>query len=103
MLEQTQELLVGLRENGWAIRYPEDSRYRVDVESVEFEGADTAILAVCTVDDGERFVVETGDVVASGLGTVHWTAAMRRVDGVWKLAERREENRWQGEGGCAAD
>jgi hypothetical protein len=103
MLEQTQELLLGLRANGWAIRYPSDSVYREEVDSVEFDGDDVAVLEVCAVDDGERFVVETGEVVASGVDTVAMTAAMRRVDGVWKLAERREEHRWEGEAGCAVD
>jgi hypothetical protein len=103
MLEQRQEVFLGLRANGWAIRYPENSRYRVEVESVRFERADVAILDICAVDDGERVVVETGEVLSSGVGTVQATAAMQRVDGVWKLAERREENRWEGEAGCAAD
>jgi hypothetical protein len=103
MLEQRRETFLGLRSNGWAIRYPQGSKYRVEVESVEFQSDNVAILEVCVVDDGERFVVETGEVIASGLGTVEWSAAMRLVDGSWKLAERREENRWDGEAGCAVD
>jgi hypothetical protein len=101
MLEQRQGVFRGLRANGWAIQYPEDSRYRVEIESVAFEGDDVAILDVCGVDDGERVVVETGEVLAGGVWTVQATAAMRRVDDMWKLAERREENRWEGEAGCA--
>jgi hypothetical protein len=103
MLEQRQGVFRGLRANGWAIRYPSDSKFRVEVESVEFDGDDAAILEVCAVDDGERIVVQTGEVLASGVATVEVTAAMRRVDGVWKLAERREEQQWEGEAGCAAD
>jgi hypothetical protein len=103
MLEQRQEVFGGLRANGWAIRLPEGSKYREEVRSVEFDGEDIAILDVCVVDDGERFVVDTGEVIASGVATVQWSAAMRRVDGRWKLAERREENRWEGEAGCALD
>jgi hypothetical protein len=103
MLEQRQEVVLGLRGNGWAIRLPEDSRLRLEVQSVEFDSDDVAILDVCAVDDGERFVVETGEVIAEGLFTVQSTDAMQRVDGVWKLAERREENRWEGEAGCAVD
>ena len=103
MLEQRQGVVLGLRGNGWAIRLPEESRFRLEVQSVEFESDDVAILDVCAVDDGERFVVETGEVIAEGLFTVQSTDAMQRVDGVWKLAERREENRWDGEAGCAVD
>jgi hypothetical protein len=103
MLDQRQEAVSGLRANGWAIRLPEGSKYREEVESVEFEENDVAILKVCVVDDGERFDVETGEVIASGLATGAVTAAMRRVDGAWMLAERREDRQWEGEAGCAVD
>jgi hypothetical protein len=81
--------------NGWVIRYPEDSQYELVIDSVRFdeddEGQPVAFLDVCTVDDGERVVVSTGEVLDSGLQTVKAEEAMRKVDGVWKLAERREE------------
>jgi hypothetical protein len=108
MLEQRQTVASGLAANGWAIRLPEDTRFRaeVDPESVEFDPDDphVAFLTACSVDDGERFVVETGEPVADdsgGLHTIELSVAMQRVDGVWKLAERREEDRWDGEAGCA--
>ena len=109
MLEQRQTVASGLAANGWAIRLPEDTRFRAEVEpeSVEFDpdDPDVAFLTACSVDDGERFVVETGEPVADsgGLFTIEFSVAMQRVDGVWKLAERREENRWEGEAGCAAE
>jgi hypothetical protein len=105
MLEQRQTVARGLAADGRAIRLPENSRYRVEVESVEFDpdDPDVAFVTTCAVDDGERFVVETGEVIAEGLYTIAFTEAMQRVDGTWKLAERREENRWEGEAGCAAD
>lgn len=105
MLEQRQTVARGLAADGRAIRLPENSRYRVEVESVEFDpdDPDTAYLTTCAVDDGERFIVETGEVIAEGLWTIEFTEAMQRVDGTWKLAERREENRWEGEAGCAVD
>lgn len=105
MLEQTQMLAIGLAANGWAIRLPENTRFRTEVESVEFDPArpDVAFLETCAVDDGERFVVATGEIIAGGLVTVEFTDAMQRLDGLWKLAERREENRWEGEAGCALD
>jgi hypothetical protein len=105
MLDQRQMVAQGLVANGWAIRLPEDTRYRVEVESVEFDpdDPDVAFLTTCAVDDGERFVVETGEIVSDGLWTIEFTEAMQRVDGTWRLAERREENRWEGEAGCAVD
>ena len=103
ILNRRRETILGLRANGWAIRYPPDSVYREEVALVEFDGADVAVLNVCAVDDAERFVVETGEVIASGLVTVQHTAAMQREDGVWKLAERREQQQWDGEAGCAVD
>jgi hypothetical protein len=103
MLEQRQDVFGGLRAIGRAIRYPPDSKYREEVESLEFDGEDVAILQVCAVDDGERIVVQTGEVIASGLSTGELTAAMQRVDGVWKLAERRKDREWEGEAGCAID
>lgn len=109
MLEQRQTVARGLLANGWAIRLPEDTRFRaeVDPESVEFDpdDPDVAFLTACSVDDGERFVVETGEPAADsgGLFTIEFSVAMQRIDGVWKLAERREENRWEGEAGCAVE
>lgn len=109
MLEQRQMVAEGLAAKGWAIRLPQDTRFRVeaDAESVEFAPGDpdVAFLTACSVDDGERFVVATGEPVADGGGllTIEFSVAMQRVDGVWKLAERRAENRWEGEAGCALD
>lgn len=102
MLEQRRETLAALARDGRIIRYPEPSQYRIEVESVEVDG-DVARLVVCVVDDGERVEKDTGEVIASGVGSVQWTAALRRIDGSWRLAERREEARWNGVAGCAVD
>lgn len=102
MLEQRTQTLRALKRDGRVIRYPTPSQYRIDIESVDLEG-DIARLRVCVVDDGERVEQASGQVIASGVGTVQWTAAMQRSDGSWKLAERREEARWDGVAGCAAD
>lgn len=109
MLEQRQTVANDLDANGWAIRLPEDTKFRTEVlaESVEIDpdDPDVAFLTACSVDDGERIVVETGEPVADGGGlfTIEFSVAMQRVDDVWKLAERREVNRWEGEAGCAGD
>lgn len=106
MLDQLVETARGLERNGWAIRYPENSQYQFDIESVRFsedDGQPVAFLEVCTVDDGERIVADTGEVLAGGLRTIHATEAMREVDGVWKLAERREDEPKEGVAECAGE
>lgn len=102
MLEQRRDVLRALQKDGRAIRYPQPTQYRIEVEDADIDG-DVATLTVCVVDDGERIEVATGRVIASGVGTVKWTAALRRSEGAWLLAERREEARWDGVAGCAAD
>lgn len=102
MLEQRRETLLALQADGRVIRYPTPSQYSIEVEDIDVEG-DVARLVACVVDDGERVESATGNVVASGVGTVEWRVAMRRVDGEWRLAERLENARWDGVAGCAVE
>ncbi|HEX7188906.1 MAG TPA: hypothetical protein VF423_11835, partial [Actinomycetes bacterium] len=92
MLEQRRVVLLSLQADGRVIRYPPDSVYRVEVETVEVDGA-VARLTFCAVDDGERVVVGTGEVIASGVAKVEGRAAMRLEDGVWRLAEQEFDTR----------
>lgn len=101
MLEQRRGVLAGLQADGRVIRYPPNSQYRIEVTDVEMDG-EVARLDVCVVDDGETVVAATGEVIAGGLGTVEARAAMRRIDGTWRLAERAQEGEWEGIAGCAA-
>lgn len=103
MLDQAREVATGLRAEGLAVRYPEDSELRIDVESVEFHGEDVAILDLCIVDDGERVDMDTGEVLAGGVFSGRVLATMERVDGRWKLAERELGEQQEGAGACAAD
>jgi len=100
MLTQRRDVLLGLKADGRVIRYPQTSVYRIQFESVEID-QDVARLVTCVVDDGERLEAASGTVLSSGVGTVEWKAALRRVDGVWRLAERVENQRWEGVAGCA--
>ena len=103
MLEQRRSVLRALQAEGRVLRYPSNSRYRIEVDDDTFETeSDVATFEICGVDDGERVVAATGDAVAGGVGTVHVRVAMRRVDGVWKLAERQQIAEWEGVAGCAA-
>lgn len=100
MFDQRRGVLRALQADGRIVRYPPDSRYQIEVSEVAID-ADVATVDVCVIDDGERVVVATGEVIAGGLSTVEARAAMRRVDGVWKLAERVQKAEWEGVAGCA--
>jgi hypothetical protein len=103
MLEQRQKVLAALKRDGRVIRYPANSKYRVDIDDGTFKvNGDVATFEVCGVDDGERVVAGTGEVIASGVVSVQARVAMRRVDGTWKLAEREQVAEWEGIAGCAA-
>lgn len=99
MLEQRRLVLLGRQADGRIIRYPPDSQYEVVVETVEVDGA-VARLTFCAIDDGERVVVGTGEVVASGIAKVEGRAAMRLQDGVWRLAEQEFDSREPGVAEC---
>jgi hypothetical protein len=104
MFDRLTETIRGLRVNGWAIRYPEDSQYKLDIQSIRFsedDGQEVAFLEVCGVDDGERFDMASGDVLEGGVRTLQLTEAMRKVDGEWKLAERRQNSYQEGVAECA--
>lgn len=106
MFDRMKETAAGLKRNGYAQRYPDSTQHVVEVESVRFEevdGQEVAFLDVCTVDDGERFVLSNDKVLTSGVWTFKSAEAMRKVDGVWKLAERREDSVEEGVTGCAVD
>ena len=105
MFDRLTETIRGLRANGWAIRYPENSQSWLEVQSIRFgedDGQEVAFIEVCGVDDGERFDMASGDVLEGGVRTLQLTEAMRKVDGEWKLAERQPNSYQEGVVGCAA-
>lgn len=103
MLEQRRNVLRALRADGRVIRYPANSQYRVKVDDDTFAvDGDVARFEICGVDDGERIVAATGEVIASGVLTVQAKVAMQKVDGTWRLAERQQIAEWEGVAGCAA-
>lgn len=104
MLEQRRNVLRALEADGRVIRYPENSQYRVEVDEDTFELTENvATFEICGVDDGERIVVSTGEVVAGGVVTVRARVAMQLIDGSWRLAERRQLAEWEGVAGCAVE
>lgn len=66
-----------------------------------------ATVQACIVDGGQVVHQPSGDVEpqdnadSSGLVTVYEHATMKKVDGAWKLAERRPDKDWPGRAGCA--
>lgn len=104
MLDNRQQGLLELRAQGQVIRYPPDTLFRQElIEGTMSVDGDVAIFEACAVDDGETIVAATGEVVGGGVVTVRETVAMQLVDGQWRLAERRFDERWEGVAGCAAD
>lgn len=105
MLERARELYRGYQLRKVAYRYPDPPekgfRITVDLETVEITG-DVAVLEACVVDEGERVSTETGAVIAGGTTTFLTQVAMKHERGVWKLAESKNLNEWEGEAGCAA-
>lgn len=81
-----------------------------DTEADDADGNSVGNLATvqaCIVDGGQLVHQPTGDVErqenadSSGLVTVYEHATMKKVDGAWKLAERRPDKDWPGRAGCA--
>lgn len=88
------------RDQGLAIRRPEPSVYERRVKVVSVEG-ETASLQDCVTNDGIVYRVGTGEVIDSSVVTRNLAVTMRRVDGMWKLAETRILQEWEGVAGCA--
>jgi len=106
MFERLTDTAAGLLRNGYAQRYPSESQHRLEVESVRFDevdGKEVAFLRVCIVSDSERIDVATGKQLTGGVWTSLAEEAMQKVDGAWKLAERRQDSVEEGVTGCAAD
>lgn len=106
MLDRMKETAGGLAASGIAVRFPTNSKHRLDIDSIRFqtvEGQEVAFIEVCTVDDSERVQVSSGKVAQSGVVTIKSSEAMKKIDGVWKLAERRQDSVEEGVTGCAID
>jgi hypothetical protein len=103
MLDRMTQTANGLKVAGIASRLPDDTQHRLEVESVRFqtvEGVETAFLEVCIVEDAERVDPATDQVLKEGVVTARSTEAMQKIDGVWKLAERRQNSVEEGVAEC---
>ncbi len=88
------------RDMGLAVRRPEPSLSKNRVKVVGLTG-DIARLQDCATNDGIVYRVATGEVLDDGVVTRNVEATMRRVDGLWRLAETRVLQEWKGVAGCA--
>jgi hypothetical protein len=106
MLDRMTQTANGLNVAGIASRLPEDTQHSVEVESVRFDevdGVEVAFLEVCIIEDAERIDPASGQVLKEGVVTAKSSEAMQRIDGTWKLAERRQDSVEEGVVGCAVD
>jgi len=88
------------RDQGLALRRPDPSVTQRRVKVVELTGA-AATLQDCATNDGIVYSVATGQVIDDTVVTRSVSATMRRVDGVWKVAETKVLQEWKGVAGCA--
>lgn len=105
MLDQRITALRSRLEEGRAVRYHPDSVRREEVVpgTMQING-DTAVFQLCATDDGVTVDVDSGALDGPGPVTTYLqTIGMAREDGVWKLAELRFDDRWEGVAGCAED
>lgn len=104
MLEQSRKIVRSLQLGGRVARYPNPSKYRVEVDepSIAVDG-DVVRFDACMVDDGQIVEAASGRVLNDRVSTVHWRVAMRRVVGAWRLAEQKKLEEWEGVAGCALD
>jgi len=89
------------RDDGLAIRRPENSQSKRDVR-VTNTAPDEVTLQDCSINDGVIYRVDTGEVVNDDVVTQSIRATMRLVDGVWKLERATLIQEWPGVAGCAA-
>lgn len=87
-------------DQGLAVRRPEPSASKNRVKVIEI-ASDTARLQDCATNDGIVYRVATGQVLDDGVVTRNVEATMRRVEGVWRLADTRVLQEWKGVSGCA--
>lgn len=88
------------REQGLALRSPESSVTEHRVKVVRVDG-DAASVQDCITDGDIVYRVATGETIDDKVVTRNVMATMRRVDGVWKLADTRVVQTWEGVAGCA--
>lgn len=92
------------KEQGLAGRHPANSITNQKVTVTSIDG-DRARIRVCAVDDGIIVRADSGkpayDYPPGSAVTALMTGEMVREAGVWKVWSLKQDQRWQGVGGCA--
>ena len=87
-------------DDGLAFRRAEDPHGFQKVTVIEIEG-DRATVQECVVSDEVIYRRDTGEIVNDAVATHNVRGEMQRVDGVWKLAEARLLQSFEGVAACA--
>lgn len=90
------------RLGGRAVRLPEGSVSRREVEVVSLEG-DGASVRDCAVDDAVVVDLDSGEVLDDDVVTRLATGELVREAGGWKVSFTRVEQTWEGVAGCAVE
>lgn len=101
LLQRLKDRLVGRRLEGQASKRPEATKSRTTILEMKVEG-ENATIVECTVDDATVYVVATGKVVNDKVATLKRTATMRKDGELWKVADRVNNQEWEGVAGCAS-
>ncbi len=102
-LDTSLDTIRQMHEAGEALQEPDQSA--VATESplrlrVEIVDASTAQVQACLINDAERILVATGDVLAADVRTVEADATMVWTDDDWKLIRSQAVGIEPGVGGC---
>lgn len=91
VLNESRNRLESMVNNGWAVRFPEDSEF--DIDEIEFrvtfdevDGVEEAHLEMCWVTDEETYWIANGEPVPHmhGVRNIDAEVVMREIDGTWK-------------------
>lgn len=101
LLQRLKDRLVGRNLEGQASRRPDNTRSQTTILEAMVDG-ESATVVECTVDDATVYVVATGKVVNDKVATLKRTATMRKDGELWKVADRVNNQEWEGVAGCAS-
>ncbi len=99
-LERLVQSIQEKADAGQAIRAGEQDLAEIRVGFVE-HADDSASAAVCSIDDGVIYVVETGEIVNDDVVTHNYRVDLVLIGEVWKVAEIVRVQQWEGVSGCA--
>jgi hypothetical protein len=100
LLDQLEAALTDRRRANERTRLPQDSKSRVDIDTVVVDGL-TATVTACIVDDAIVFEQTSGSVVNDDVVAVTMRVTLSEADGYWKLVGRDTLDTQEGATQCA--